>query len=785
MLNDLRKSGLTDATIAAMQVEPVGAEACQSLLGWGGVPDNGGYKIPYFDLDGKPTGFFRVRFTPAIHKKSGGLIRYGQPKNSATRAYLPPLEWCRPAWRDVRIPIIITEGEKKAAKACQEGLLTVGLGGVNSWMRRKFRCKTERIVNDPKADGFVILELLDAREIQMVKERVAEELIDLPFRGREVFICFDNDREPNVRVQQAAFDLSVHLEERDVAAVVQLLLPPSPNGAKLGLDDFLMSHTVEDLAALPVWNVVPEDLRSWLREQLDGAKKLNRSGVISCGRAVSNSLLNNGSIYKDPSTGTFYYYSDRSSELHPFEIGGDALKQLNACSFGTLLHRDYALGATDSTVLARTFENLAHCPTIREVTPRRVSFAAPDALYYQLSNSMMARATAESLDIVKNGTDDVLFLSGQVAPLDAEDLGGLIAGRSVFPPLWLGAVEELLTLQPMKGLTIAETRLFLAALCYLNPWFRRWRGLSLPIEIFCAEPNSGKSYLLMLRRGILTGRQDLDLMAEDKGDWYANITHAPGMWCCDNIDQISRDMERSFSDALCSFVTQDDPRIKLRKLHVTNVLYQARVDCTFAFTCIRNPFHKPDIIQRSFAFALKAIPPEQRRSGWVDRKLEDRTIWIYDLLMVARRFLQAAREEWKATGDRSATRLKYFDQCLHLMGVALGRQVEMDALIPKLKLATSDAIAEADPMMTALRAFWENEKRKGNVGPKFKWQPSQIRARLLEAPDDRWEHVRVIKSAEAFGRYLSAHESDIFNSAGLKRSVEKNQTWIELREEID
>jgi hypothetical protein len=788
MLADLRRSGLTDETIAEMRLQsiPKGAD-CRTLLGWDHTPGNGGYKIPYFDLDGRDTGFFRIRFVPALKKNDGGLTRYGQPKGTTTRAYLPPLASCRSAWRDPRVILCVTEGEKKAAKACQEGILTVGLGGVNSWMRRKFRCKTEKITPEGKDGEFSIISLLDSKEIQMMKERVAEDLLDLPFVGRHVYVCFDNDGEVNPQVQLAAFDFSTWLEERDAFNVVQILLPPRADGTKQGLDDYLLTHTADDFLELPKWRVVPDNLKGWLREQLDGTKKLGRSGVIACGRAVSNSLLNKGKTFRDADTSTLYYHSSEQHDMHAFDVHPEALKHLGSSTFGALLHRSYGLGAPDSAVLARTFENLAHNPEIQHVTPRRISHTTDKALYYQLSDSEVIRTNARSIALVPNGTDGVVFLSGQVNADedDAAEVRNLFSIRPELPPLWLGAVEELLTLQPLSGLTLAETRLFLAALCYLNPWFRRWRGLALPIEIFCAEPNSGKSYLLMLRRGILTGRQDLDLMSEDKGDWYADITHAPGIWVGDNVDQLSRDMERTLSDALCYFVTQDDPKITLRKLYATNVKYQARVDCTFAFTCIRNPFHKPDILQRSFTFPMKAIPVDKRKAGWVDTKLQNRALWLYDQMRVSRRFLRAAESDWSATAEQSSTRLKYFDQALLLMGKALGRADEMAALIPKLRATIRETIADSDPMMMALRAFWENEKGKGRVGAAYRWQSNQIRLRLLETPDDRWEHVRVIKSQEAFGRYLAQHESDIFHSAGMKRFVEKNQTWIELREEID
>jgi hypothetical protein len=777
MVEDLHRSGLSDATIAAMGLTELTAKDCLSQLrwAWDGIP-NGGYKIPYFDLEGKRTSFFRVRFTPAIRKKGGGLIRYGQPKDSTTRAYLPPLPWCREAWRDVSVPLVITEGEKKAAKACQEGILTVGLGGVNSWLRRKFEVKTSKTTPHPDDPEKLILTLVDAKEIRMVKERVAEELIDIPLRGRQLFVCFDNDREPNVRVQQAAFDLSTWSEEQD-AIVQQILLPPGPTGEKIGLDDFLLSHSAEAFWGLQRWNVVPEYLKSWLREQLDGSRKLNRSGVISCGRAVSNFLLNNGQAYRDRNTGKFYYYDSRCFELHEFELGSEALKQLHDNTFGGLLHREFALDESDRSVLSRTFGNLAHAPTLRDVSPRRVSFAAPEAVYYQLSDSHLARITAGAIEVVPNGTDDVLFIKGQIEPAGREVLAALEAAP--IEPLWLGTVNELVTLQPMEGLTIEETRLFLAVLCYLSPWLRKWRGLELPIEVLCGEPASGKSSLYKLRRGILTGSQRLDKTPVDLRGWNVTLTHAPGLFVCDNIDKIPKDLEATFSTDLCYYVTEVDPRIEIPKLYKTNVVYRAPVDCCFAFPCVSSPVHKPDLVQRTFEFRMLALPEGAGDSGWVDAKIAGagRAGWLVDQFRALQRFLQIAETNWRPQ-DTTQNRLRYFDQAVALMGEAIGRGAETAALIPKLRLAGAEALVEADPGARALRTWAEEAVAAGKSGEAHPYRCADVIRWRDFGSDGRFSRVHILTNVESLSRYLRNHQSDLRKSCGIDYRRDKRNSLI-------
>ena len=58
--------------------------------------------------------------------------KYLSPRGSGNRLYLPAI-LDRSVLDDPSRPLYLTEGEKKAAKAVQEGLACIGLAGVWSW----------------------------------------------------------------------------------------------------------------------------------------------------------------------------------------------------------------------------------------------------------------------------------------------------------------------------------------------------------------------------------------------------------------------------------------------------------------------------------------------------------------------------------------------------------------------------------------------------------------------------------------------------------------------------
>jgi hypothetical protein len=186
--------------------------------------------LPYHGFDGQPfashpkwPNFYRVRylakgnsFKDLATEKSQ---RYAQEPGSGICAYFPRiLDWDKIV-EDVKKPIVITEGELKAAAACAQGFNCIGLGGV--WNFKAMR------------DG--VLFLPELARIEWVK--------------RVVYICYDSDYVDKPQVCFAINSLAEELEERG-AVVKVAMLPEVEGNKKTGLDDYFLQHNVDDFQDL-------------------------------------------------------------------------------------------------------------------------------------------------------------------------------------------------------------------------------------------------------------------------------------------------------------------------------------------------------------------------------------------------------------------------------------------------------------------------------------------------------------------------------------------------------
>lgn len=147
----LRSSGLTykDVTALVYVDEKTEKETRIFEAGtrdqYGNITDGDDMIIWYYDLDGKPVMFqkpgktkrehlCRVRWqNPDLHKdKSGVPMKYSSPYGSGSHLYIPGL--LRKIYKDRRQirRLYIQEGEKKAEKACKEGIPSVGIMGINN-----------------------------------------------------------------------------------------------------------------------------------------------------------------------------------------------------------------------------------------------------------------------------------------------------------------------------------------------------------------------------------------------------------------------------------------------------------------------------------------------------------------------------------------------------------------------------------------------------------------------------------------------------------------------------
>ena len=131
--------------------------------------------------------------------------------------------------------LVITEGPIKAEKAAQEGIDCVALLGVWNW-RQKFGSESVPI----------------------------EDLDKIPWKEFDaVEVCFDSDAATNPNVLKAERALGAWLLKHGAANVVVVRLSPDEDGAKVGLDDYLRTHSAKDYKKLPR---LPLDVEPPLKE---------------------------------------------------------------------------------------------------------------------------------------------------------------------------------------------------------------------------------------------------------------------------------------------------------------------------------------------------------------------------------------------------------------------------------------------------------------------------------------------------------------------------------------
>ncbi len=216
MVAKLAVSGLQDHA-TALRVKPLTAAQVAADK----HPAFAGFRIPYISpRDNKETGFYRLRYledTRTGFQKLSGVkaMRYIQPARTLNEVYFAPSALMTTPWRDILgtadSPILITEGELKAACACMFGLPTLGLGGV--WCFKSTKA------------GHALL----------------PQLQEIEWAGRTVYICYDSDAVTNPDVLAAEAAIS-HALTQCGALVYVARLPPLSDGKKCGLDDWLMTR---------------------------------------------------------------------------------------------------------------------------------------------------------------------------------------------------------------------------------------------------------------------------------------------------------------------------------------------------------------------------------------------------------------------------------------------------------------------------------------------------------------------------------------------------------------
>lgn len=265
----LRTSGLSDETIVACRFESASGDAeserrVAKLLGWKGAPPKkaplgSGILIPYLTPDGaEPVCWtFRPDEPRASEKKGEKPKKYIKTKGIGSPPYLPANGHA--ALADQNAPILIVEGEKKAAALAQLGYRVIGIGGVNN-----------------------------AHDTNNETRWVLREDIAIHARFSNVVVAFDADAYANHKVMRAARILAGMLRDAG-AASVRFATPPK--GGPKGFDDLLVASGEATVRAA-IDGAQPIEAESTEKRPKSWEERLVRSGgkerriVTSAGNAA-------------------------------------------------------------------------------------------------------------------------------------------------------------------------------------------------------------------------------------------------------------------------------------------------------------------------------------------------------------------------------------------------------------------------------------------------------------------------------------------------------------------
>lgn len=215
---ELRASGLTDATLRDAGLYSADSGVVASILGWKPHHTNWGRALvfPFPNLESPEITYSRVKPDYPRTSRVGKQVKYESPRHHENRAYFPPRFLESFAAQGI---VIVTEGEKKALAAFQAGFCCIGLVGVWGFQRKRRR---------------------DDRGHVFGPRQLIPDLNGLDWTGKQVCIVFDSDVESRIDLQIAEFRFAELLVDR--GATVRVARLTGTGDSKVGLDDFLVQR---------------------------------------------------------------------------------------------------------------------------------------------------------------------------------------------------------------------------------------------------------------------------------------------------------------------------------------------------------------------------------------------------------------------------------------------------------------------------------------------------------------------------------------------------------------
>lgn len=729
--DDLASFALVEADLDVRNISPIEMERI------GIDPDIIGYKIPYYDINGKPLKHYRIRRLPNSNDPNddGVFIRSSV---DIARIYFPPdfsdttgatvTVYERHGKNKVSIehtPIIIVDDERMAAYITKTfGYLSVAIQGPSGWQ-----------TSSGIADGLMdlcelalemnytlVIWIGDGTDKNMQKE-VANLAMEIKFQG----IKFKN-------IKQYTEDV---FTVRDLVDVLEetTSFPKHPN------------------------------IRQYIQEKIgnDGSR-LTRKDCAEIGTAVLADMEATGFRIRSTTTDGLFYFDRRSKRLMEATLAGTRDIMENS-DFMSYIYTKYGLSPMDTGILKWFSTQFVAEEPIQRTTSHRILMCdtrKEPVFALQVSESEFVHiGTNGTARVRENGDFGILFEMNKVIPMNVNKLKKeLVKQRrqEKLPMWWLDVVKEVRLDKDMYF------RKFLSLLYYISPWLKGWQGIQLPVEVITGEAGTGKSSLFALRLLITTGDPKLGGLPSDIKGWHTKVVSTSGICVFDNVHMMNKTHIQSLSDEMCRLVTEPTPTISMRQLYKTAEMADFPLQCTFGLTSIENVFTKPDFIQRSVIIHLDRAYSDSEEilfGGWLEDKLNShggREAWLAHHLIALERFFAIASSEWDSN-YKSKTRLINFEQAL----ITMGKVFDIDvSWLPNLIVNNfKETAVTLDWTLEGLKKFseyWAQGKTdEFTAADIVNWAVCQ----------DDFESSSTLTNARRLGRYISNNKTVIKQTLGI------------------
>lgn len=775
LIDDLAHSGLV---VDDLKVKPLEAAHKAALQLEFGVE---GYGIPYFDWYGKAIPYYRAKLYDAPPNR-----KYRQPPETPNYVYFAP--GLRPLLDKLLLEkklqyIVLTEGEKKAARCIKAGIPCIGLGGVDSWKSRTIILPKDTALSQRSnksyaaklPSGSMLGESIDTLSIglQDVIDFILEH--DIP-----IVIIFDSDDPsgPKLEVRRAAAQLAFELRFRGTGIKnIRTLALPNEAGKpteKVGLDDYLQQsskapHELHEaiLRCLPDKACFPKhpNMKEYVNKKMSRTQ-MPRAEQMQVAMAVLADLDARGTRLLNSDADELYYFEDELKALHKAHWG-ELNSEFAKSPFGRLLYKQYGLSINDARVLGWLTTLFSGEDPILPVSPQRVLTWKGDTLYYQINDGSLAKVTKSGITLHDNGTDSVLFESGMTEGLSDIDFKKALTNTTQPTNWWYNVLRDARVQETPDD----RHRRLLSLLYYVSPFFYRWRGTQLPVEITTGEAGSGKSTLFELRLSILTGVPKLRNAPSDLKDWSASLATTGALHVTDNVQMSNNDLRQKLSDELCRLVTEPRPSIEQRKLYTNTGLVKIPVQCVFGITAIKQPFTNVDIIQRSIITELDKgtssdLTYDADWKGHQLRRFGGQAEWLVHHLKVVQGILKLVELEWDQR-YKAKYRLINVEQLLMLCDQLFGSSRQDATWIPLyLEKSRDSRASETDWALEGLGEFVAFVKSEmPNYWINYKFTAVKISQWAVEMPE--YKDCNILSNSRSLGRYINQHKNTVATITGI------------------